>query len=307
MRRLSLADILLGVSVAALWGMGLIFAKAAIAHFPPILLMALRFTVTALALVWFVRPPLSQMATLFRIACVAAAIQYSLTYTGLTGLDASVTALIIQLEVPFLVLIGVVALKERPELRKWLGIALAFIGVALIAGEPETATAWDSVLLVISGAFCWAVGQAMIRALKDIDGMTVTAWTAVFAAPQLFVMSLLFEEDQLRAIQTAEPVVWAAVLYLGLAMTAVGYGIWNTLVRKNPVSLVAPFMLLLPVFSVLGGVLFLDEALNWQTLLGGMIVIGGVAFILIDRRRLVRTAEPQQNQSRQTPPGDLAE
>jgi O-acetylserine/cysteine efflux transporter len=307
MSRLSTRDILLGILVAALWGMGLIFAKAAIAHFPPILLMALRFIVTAAALVWFVRPPLSQMAALFRIALVAAAIQYSLTYTGLAGLDASVTALLIQLEVPFLVLIGAVALKEKPELRKWLGIGLAFAGVGLIAGAPKNAAAWDSVLLVLGGAFSWAIGQAMIRVLKDIDGLTVTAWIAVFAAPQLAVMSLILEDDHLEAIRSAAPVVWAAVLYLGLAMTALGYGIWNTLLRKNPVSLVAPFLLLLPVFSVLGGVVFLDEVLSWQTLLGGAVVIGGVAFILIERRRPARTIASPQQPTRPSSPAESAD
>jgi len=46
-------DFVMGVSVALVWGMGFVFAKAAIAHFPPILLMSLRFAVTAVALVWF--------------------------------------------------------------------------------------------------------------------------------------------------------------------------------------------------------------------------------------------------------------
>lgn len=281
--RLGPLDIALGVAVALLWGMGLVFAKAAIAHFPPILLMALRFSVTALALVWFVRPPLGHLRMLFLIALISAALQYSLTYTGLKGLDAGVAALIVQLEVPFLTLLGMLALKEQPGWRKWAGIALAFFGVYQITGEPEISAAWGSVLLVIGGAATWAVGQAMIRNLQDIDGLTVTAWVAVMAAPQLFVMSFAIETGHWKAIVAADWVVWGAVLYLGLIMTAVGYGIWYTLVRRNPVSLVAPFLLLLPVFAVLGGILFLGERLSPQVMVGGAIVIAGVASILLDR------------------------
>ena len=48
-------------------------------------------------------------------------------------------------------------------------------------------------------------------------------------------------------------------------------------------SQVAPFLLLLPVFAVLGGFLFLGERLSVQVMIGGAIVIGGVAFILFDR------------------------
>ena len=281
--RLTWLDICMGVTVALVWGMGFVFSKAAIAHFPPILLMAFRFSVTALVLVWFVRPPMGQMRALFVISLISAALQYSLTFTGLKGLDAGVAALVVQLEVPFLVLIGAVALREKPGWRKWAGIALAFFGVYQIAGEPQISAALGSVMLVIAGAFVWAIGQAMIRKLKDIDGLTVTAWIAVMAAPQLFVTSLVVEHGHWQAITSAGLVVWGTVLYLGLVMTALGYGMWYTLIRRNPVSMVAPFLLLLPLFAVLGGVVFLGESMGTQVMIGGAIVICGVGIILTDR------------------------
>jgi O-acetylserine/cysteine efflux transporter len=49
--------------------------------------------------------------------------------------------------------------------------------------------------------------------------------------------------------------------------------------------MVAPFLLLLPVFSVLGGFLFLGERLGRSEMLGGAIVIVGVALVTIERRR----------------------
>ena len=232
-------------------------------------------------LFWFVKPPLHHLRALALIAFVSAAVQYSLTFNGLKGLDASVAALIVQLEVPFLTILGVLALGEVTTWRKWIGITVAFVGVVLIAGEPKTASAFPSVLMVIGGSFTWAVGQIMIRRLKDIDGLTLTAWIAVLAAPQLLIMSLIFETDHIAAIQSAAPMVWAAVAYLGLIMTAFGYWLWYALVRAYPVGQVAPFLLLLPVFSVIGGTLFLGEMLSTQTLFGGSIVIAGVAFILL--------------------------
>ena len=169
-------DLAMGVTVPLVWGMGFVFAKAAIGHFPPILLMASRFLVAALVLVWFVRPPTGNHARLFGIAIVAAAIQYSFTFTGLKDLTAGIAALIVQTEVPFLVILGALLLGERPERRKWIGIALAFVGVAFIAGELEVGGEWRAVLFVILGALTWAFGQVMIRGLKDISGSTVTAW-----------------------------------------------------------------------------------------------------------------------------------
>ena len=59
--RLTPVDIAMGVSVALVWGAGILFAKAALGYFPPILLMAFRFAVTALAFVWFVPIPRGQL------------------------------------------------------------------------------------------------------------------------------------------------------------------------------------------------------------------------------------------------------
>ena len=53
MVRLTPTEILMAIAVPLVWGMGFVFAKGAIEHFPPILLMAFRFSPTALVLVWF--------------------------------------------------------------------------------------------------------------------------------------------------------------------------------------------------------------------------------------------------------------
>ena len=273
----------MGLAVPLIWGLGVVFAKAAIGHFPPVLLMALRFTLTALVLVWFVKPPWRLMGQLFVIALISAAVQYSLTFNGLRGVDASTAVLVIQLEVPFLILLGAVLLKEKPGRRRWLGIAIAFIGVAFIAGEPRLGAAWDSLALLFGGAFTWALGQIMVRRLGEVGGFTTIAWVAVFAAPQLFVFSLVLEDDHLAYLGAAGWVVWGTVLYMGIVMTALGYGLWYSLVGRFPLARVGPFLLLMPVFSVLGGVTLLGESLTLRVAIGGAIVIAGVAVILVRR------------------------
>jgi O-acetylserine/cysteine efflux transporter len=191
--------------------------------------------------------------------------------------------LVIQLEVPFLALLGTVVLGERPGLRGWLGIAIAFTGVAFIAGEPRLGEAWGSLALLAGGAFSWAVGQVMVRQLGQIDGLTMIAWVAVFAAPQLFALSLALEDDHLAFLRSAGWVVWGTVVYLGLVMTALGYALWYSLVIRHPVSRVGPFLLLMPVFSVIGGIALLGERLTLQVAIGGAVVITGVAIILVWR------------------------
>lgn len=274
-------DILLALSVPLIWGLGFTFAKAALDEFPPILLMALRFSLTALVLVWFVRPPWGMMARIALIALVSATIQYSLTFTGLVDLDASSAIIVIQLEVPFALLLSAVFLKERIGWRRAIGVTLAFGGVVLIAGEPRLRGELIPVLLVASGALTWSIGQVMIKTVRGVGGFTLIAWVAVFAAPQLFVASYLFEDGQIEAVAAAGGLVWGVILYLGLIMTAIGYGIWYRLLGSYRVNQVMPFLLLLPVTTMISGVLLLDETISAMTALGAAVVLGGVGFITI--------------------------
>ena len=273
---------IMALFVPFLWGLGFVFAKGAINHFPPILLMAFRFSLTALVLVWFTPLPVRKFFQLFKIAIVAAAVQYSLTFTGVKGLEAGLASIIVQLEVPFLVILGALLLREKPGYKKWIGIAISFLGVAIMSQQDELSGSFISIALVLSGCFAWALGQVMIRKLKDVSGMQVTAWIAVFAAPQLFLMSAIFENGQEEAMRTANPLVWWTVLYLGLIMTCLGYYFWNTLIRHHDVSKVAPFLLLLPVFSVLGGNLFLGETITVEKFYGGATILLGIGVIVLN-------------------------
>ncbi len=284
------ADIALATLVPILWGLGFTLAKAGLDQFPPILLMGLRFTLTALVLVWFVKPPLHHLKQLTLIAFVSATLQYGLTFYGLKGLDASTTVLIIQLEVPFLALIAAVLLKERIGWQRAAGMALAFIGVALIAGEPRLEGKMVFILLTLGGALCWALGQVMISRLSDVGGFTLIAWVAVIAAPQMLVASFIIEDGQMAAIAGADWVDWGVIVYLGLVMTALGYGIWYRLLGRFQVNQVGPFLLLLPVASVIGSVTILGETLTPWIVAGGVIVVAGLAVMTVDRSAVFRRA-----------------
>lgn len=276
----------LAVLVAVIWGMGFVVAKAGMAHFSPILLMALRFTVTTLCLIWFFRPPLQLWKKLFWISLISAALQYSLTFNGVRGIDASTAALLVQLEVPFGLLLAWLVLGDRISLKQGLGMAIAFAGAVLIVGEPKLRGNLIYAFMVIGGAFTWAVGQIMIKQLGNLGGFRLISSIALFATPQLYLASFLFESDQWLQIETASPAAWSAVLYLGLVMTALAYALWYRLLGQYNVNQVMPFLLLLPVTSVCGGIFFLGESLTLKIALGGCLAIFGVALITIPRFRL---------------------
>ncbi len=274
-------DVLMAIAVAVLWGMGLVVAKAAMSHFPPILLMALRFALTAACLVWFFRPPWALLTRVFWIALVSATVQYSLTFTGLGGIDVSTASILVQLEVPFGLLLAWLVFRDRISWRQLAGMLLAFAGILYIVGEPRLSGSLAHIALMVGGAFAWAVGQIMVKRLGAVGGFVLITWVAVIATPQLFIASWLLESGQLAAITTASLQAWAAVGYLGVAMTALAYALWYRLLGLYPVSRVIPFLLLLPLTSVAGGVFFLGDRPTLSMIVGGICVLTGIALITL--------------------------
>ncbi len=277
-------ELLLALLVPLTWALGFTVAKAALDEFPPLLLMSMRFFIAGLILVWFVPIPRHCLKDLFWISLVGSTVQYGLTFTGLSMIDASLGGIIVQLEVPFSVLLAVIFFRERPGLLRIIGMTVSFIGIALIAGKPSLSGQLEGILLTASGALVWAIGQIMYKRISSqIDGLTGIAWIGVIAAPQMLIGSMIFETGQVDALMNASWVGWASVVYLGLIMTVVGYGIWFTVLARNPVSHVMPVLLVLPVFTVLFSVLLLGERPSLEVLLGGVTILAGVSLIVFSK------------------------
>jgi O-acetylserine/cysteine efflux transporter len=279
--RITLRDIGLALSVPIIWGMGITFAKAGLDEFPPLFLMSMRFIVSAVLLVKFFPPPIGQLRAIFLIALVSATIQYGLTFYGLAGLDASTAVLFMQLEVPFTAACAAIFLNDKLGWKRTCGMVVAFLGVGLIAEAPSVRNQLFPAFLVVAGVLSWAIGQVMIKKMVTITGFHLIAWVSVFGGPQMLASSLILESDHLNLIKNATVIGWGSVIYMGVVMTALGYGIWYHLLKKYDVNQVVPFLLLLPVTSIVGAVLFLGERPSVRVLIGGAVVITGVAIIVM--------------------------
>lgn len=283
-------DIATAALVAAIWGFGFTLTKATLTDFPPMLLMVLRFSLTALVLIWFVRPPFGYMRRIALISLIGAGIQYSVTFTGLKGIDASSAIIIIQMEVPFAALLAAIFLKDMIGWRRAAGMALAFVGVLILVGDPSVRGALTSALMVAAGSMLFAIGQVLTKSLNGaVGGFQLTAWIALFAVPQLIVATLLFEDNQVKYVQEAGLLIWGTILYLGLVMTALAYSLWYRLIGRYSINAVMPFTLLLPFTTVISATIVLDEPLRPIVVIGGLITVAGVAIIIIRRNPFARS------------------
>lgn len=287
----------LGLLVMAIWGCNFVVAKFGIAQIPPMTFMAIRFAIVALVLLPFVQRPKGKMKQVFAFSISLGGIHFGLMFTALQTVDAATASLLTQLNTPLAVIMAAIFLKDYPGWRRTTGILVAFVGAVIIAGEPRFEGGIWPILMIIGAGVAWAVGAIQVKAMGEVDGFALNAWVALFSIPQLLIWSFIFESGQWEAVQTAGWDAWASVFYQSFLVVILGYGIWYWLLKLYPVSQTMPLTLLVPFVGVSAGVLFLDEALTLQMLIGGALTIAGVSIIVLRQTRLEAKESIEPNEA----------
>ena len=280
-------DTLIASVVPIFLGFGFVIAKPAMEHFPPILLMGLRFTFAASILIWWFPIPRGYLKQIFIASLIANTLQYSVTYTGLNLIDASAAVLLVQTEVPFGVLFAYFMLKEKPTIRSLIGIAVAFVGVYILTGSPNLDGKFLGIFLTILGSAIWALGQVLVKPLsKEISPLTLVAWLAIFSGPILIFLSSILDGNTISYIKSANFNSWAIAFYLGFFMQPVTYGCFYYVLKNNPLYKVLPIVTMgIPLTGLLAAILLLGEKPTTELYLGGFIILIGVILIVYTKQK----------------------
>lgn len=280
-------DLGVAMLVVALWGINFGVAKIALLEFPPLFLMGMRFIIVAACLLPFVRVPRGKLLGVLVLSTILGTVHFPMMFNGIKGIDAATASVVAQLQVPFASLLAAVVFKDRLGWKRAIGMLVAFAGVMLIAGEPRLGDSLGALGLVVAASFAFAAANVQIKRLGNIDGFALNAWMGLFAAPQLLILSALFERGQWDAVRNATWAGWGSLLYIAVLATIVAYGLWYRLMRRYDVNQAVPFMLLIPLFGVLSGVVLLGEPVTWTLLIGGLMTVAGVGIIVLRRPRAV--------------------
>jgi O-acetylserine/cysteine efflux transporter len=271
-------DLALAIAVTAAWGAGLTIAKATMEQFPPVFLMAVALWVTAGVMAFYVRgTPTTSHARAAFIAFFAVSLQSALIFKGLSGLEASTGGLLSQVQVPMAIFAAWALRTEPVRPAKLIPIAIAFIGVAIIIGLPRVPPPVMPTLIMLAGTLAWGIGQALIARYGQDDSNLLLKRTALHGALQLSLMTLLFESGQVNAVATASAGAWAGLVYNSVIGFAIAYVIWYGLLKRNPVSAVSPFIMVIPVVTLITAVLFLGDSIELAEVVGGILILIGVA------------------------------
>jgi O-acetylserine/cysteine efflux transporter len=290
---MSLRDSLLALLVMAIWGLNFVVAKWGMAEFPPLFIMFIRFAVVAATLVPFTRVPPGKLKPIFLLSLTLGTLHFPLMFSGLQGIDAATASIVAQTQVPFSSLMAAFIFKDKLGWRRALGMAAAFAGIAVIAGQPRLSGSLTPLLLILGASFAFAVASMQMKLLGGVSGFAINGWMALFALPQLLVLSLILESGHMEALANSTWKGWSAVAYMAFGVTMLAYGMWYPLLNRYAVNQTIPYLLTVPVFGVLSGVLLMGDPFTLSLALGGLLTIGGVAIIV--RRRPTSVSEKVTN------------
>lgn len=274
--------------VAVFWG-GMYTAGRVLARLLPDFTAAtLRFAVATAILVALVRMREGALPRLDRRsfpAVLAMALTgvflFNLFFFGsLERIGAGRGALIMALN-PLGIAIGAwLFFDDRMTPVRWLGIALALAGAAVVVSRGELATLAAGAigvgeLLMMGSALCWVVYTLLGRpVLARMTPLGATAWAAVLGTPLLAICGLF--ERPWPALAALPADGWWAVAYLGVFGTVLAFLWFNEGVQRIGPARAGVFINLVPVFGIAIGALVLGEAVPTSLVLGGLMVIAGV-------------------------------
>ncbi|GAB3919219.1 EamA family transporter [Microlunatus endophyticus] len=296
---MSVRDRLLALLVAVLWGLNFPATEIALQHFPPMLLGALRWTLLAIPAVLFVPRPQVKLRWLLGTGIGIGLLQFAFLYLGMAaGMPSGLASLVLQASAPFTVLLAGFAFREKISRRQAIAIGVAVLGLAAIAIHQSQVAALLPVVLTLAGGLGWAIGNVCSREAKAPKPLHLTMWMAVVPPIPMFALSLITEGPHRIAGSFTTLTTWSAwesvfgLLYIVVAAALVGYGIWNTLLSRNPSSSVAPFSMLVPIIGVLSSWVAFGERVPLVEFIAGAAVILGVLYASRRPRLVAPDPEP---------------
>jgi drug/metabolite transporter (DMT)-like permease len=282
-------DWIIFLALGFFWGSSYLFIKIGVDHgLEPFTLIMFRLAIGAVLLAsvvaWF-REPLPRdprmFGHLFVMGVVNIAIPFSLITFAEKAVDSSLAAVINGAVPLFVIVIAATFLRgEQITVNRLVGLVVGFVGVAVLVGLDVTDLGSANAvgeLALVGATISYAIGAVYARAhIHGLRPMIPALFQVFFGLVVVSVLALALEHP--FAVVPA-PEALFAVVWLGLLGSGVAYLCFFRILQRWGATRTSMVAYLLPVFGIALGALVLNEPIAPSTLVGTVLVIGGIALV----------------------------
>ena len=267
-------SILFLILAATLWSTGGLMIKA-ISWGPVAILGGRSIFSSIMFLIYLRRFPIHW--TRWKIVAAIAHILTAFLFVTATKLTTAANAIFLQYTAPvYIILLGAWFLRERPSRNDWGSMVIIFAGMALFFGDRLSLNGLEGNILAVLSGLSLAIMNVSLRAQKDGSPaesiLMAHLFTAIIGFPAV-----------LRESWTVTN--WLIVLYLGIFQIGLSFIFFTSAIKHVPAIEATLISTLEPVLNPVWVFLFLGETPGRFALIGGLIVLAGVALNAVGSAR----------------------
>jgi len=289
---LSKKDGFLALLITFIWGINFSVIKLGLGTMDPFLLASLRFLLTAIPLIFFVAKPDVKPKYVVLYGLIFGVGLWGMVNLGIhLGASPGVASLLLQLSAYFTILFGYLFFAEKLNAYQIISILISLLGLMILVFSKKEAANLLALFFVIVGAFSMGLSNALIKKLSPKNILSLMAWSSLFSPIPLLLLAYFLNDDfkLLSSLAEIDALGIFSILFQVYATTLFAYWIWNMLIKKYPISTVAPVALLVPIFGFLGAVILFNEVLTPIKLISSGLILAGLAlFVLSGKRKSIK-------------------
>ncbi|HWQ47787.1 MAG TPA: DMT family transporter [Methanosarcina sp.] len=173
-------------------------------------------------------------------------------------------------------LLSFAIIGEKPSRDKVIGAVIAFIGLALITtnGRFEISTQLKGDIIALTSAFFWALYTVMGKKISEkYSALTVLSYVFLFASIEFMPFYLMSQHTSMFEFT---PLTWVSLGFLTICCSLIAFLVYNLGLEKLSASTVAMTIYITPLSGVFLGAVLLGESFTVYTLLGSILILGGL-------------------------------
>ncbi|HEK9099995.1 EamA family transporter [Bacillus pfraonensis] len=281
---------------ASIWGGMYVVSKYVLDFVPPLTLVWLRFIIAFVVLYMILKTTERKQKTTIQInkkdwllfawiGFIGYFVSITCQFIGTKLSDAHTGSLVTSATPAFMVVFATLILKEKLTTRRILSTLLATIGVIIVIGwDIEVGSYFIGTIILVGAAITWALLSIYVKiASSRFSSLIITTYAIFFSL--FFITPCMIWELQSNPVGNLNATIILGILYLGIISTAGAFFLWNKGLELMDASIGSLFFFFQPIVGSLLGWLLLNETLNRNFFIGGVLIIFSVVITTLEKKK----------------------